>query len=678
MQTTQLVGGLAGAIGCDFLPAQNRLLFVEYGGKLSKLDLFPAMSVVSQGTTELKGTFLFDLDNGTESLPGQTPPGADIWWNQATAVVRSMAPSNSATIINLGVTPFASVLPQSLPGLSYATTPIDGNDDPTNKLVTNDVFAVRTTAGNYAKVLVTSYGYNIGLQWVTYQAASAYSVLGTGYLQPEDVVASADGVHAYVIERAGNLLRVPLASANRANAAVVSSGMTAPQQMVLDEPHGFAYVVEYAASGRLLKISLANGAQTVLLNGLNFAVGLAMSADGQTAYVTEQTSNATAGAVNRYALPGGGKTVLASGLTSPFFLEWSDDTETTLYLTERSPANTVLSVGVTAPASKTVIASGLANMPSCIAVVHPGTLLVTTDQTIEEATFGLNLTAGAPLVAGIGFVPFNFIVGGFANTASDPSNVFQVSNAPFAGSLPVMVNFLEAIAVGAAYYQVITNGTDIRTDQYNTTYAANGVDYTPAVFQTQTINGQPYYKVPTLTELELWYPGLVGCYLDSTTLPNATTSTIAVKFYDAGMNLLTITPAPATMTVYIDNSPAKAGISLPVLNGVSATTACGYLQYKSATKATDQISLAYTASQPQGHANYSFELVRGVTGIGSAGGPVSTPPAPYQATVANLLGTCTIAGFAAEVYVATTATTGWGRAGGLDASALIAFVLAPG
>ena len=33
--STQLVTGLAGAIGCDFRTAQNQLIFVEYGGKLS-------------------------------------------------------------------------------------------------------------------------------------------------------------------------------------------------------------------------------------------------------------------------------------------------------------------------------------------------------------------------------------------------------------------------------------------------------------------------------------------------------------------------------------------------------------------------------------------------------------------------------------------------------------------
>src|SRR5262249_28849308 len=152
---------------------------------------------------------------------------------------------------------FNAVTPATLQSAAYSNTPIPGNNDPTNKLVPGDVFAVLTNKGNYAKVKVVTYGYDLNIQWVTYRLNSGYGVLGSGYNQPEDVVLSSDGVHAYVTERAGNLLRVNLNNASRAAAQVISSGMTAPHQIVLDEAHHVAYVVEFApAVGRILRIDL--------------------------------------------------------------------------------------------------------------------------------------------------------------------------------------------------------------------------------------------------------------------------------------------------------------------------------------------------------------------------------------------------------------------------------------
>src|SRR5258708_4429041 len=83
----------------------------------------------------------------------------------------------------------------------------------------------------------------------------AYSILGTGYTQPEDVVVSSDEATAYVTERSGNFLRVDLTNANRAAAAVLAGGLTAPHQIALDQDHSHAYVVEFADPGRLLRRS---------------------------------------------------------------------------------------------------------------------------------------------------------------------------------------------------------------------------------------------------------------------------------------------------------------------------------------------------------------------------------------------------------------------------------------
>src|SRR5690348_4475695 len=197
------VTGLGGAIGCDFIGAAQRLVFVEYSGNLSRFDMFPQATVVSGGTTVLQGTYTFDLDTGIEGGLGGTE---DIWWDQQTDVARQMVPQNGAGIVNLGVVDFNALPAAALQSLAYGSAPIPGNNDPTNQLVDGDVFAVRTTSGNYAKVLVQAYGYDLTIQWVTYQLSPAYAVLGTGYEQPEDVRVSSDGAFAYVTERAGNLL----------------------------------------------------------------------------------------------------------------------------------------------------------------------------------------------------------------------------------------------------------------------------------------------------------------------------------------------------------------------------------------------------------------------------------------------------------------------------------------
>ena len=147
--STQLASGLGGAIGCDFRTVQNQLIFIEYStGKLSALDLFPSATIVAQANgTVLKGTFMFDFDTGTQSVAGPISPTMDVFWDQHTAVVRSMDPIQGAKIINLGAVNFATLTAANLQLLPFATTPIDGNADSTNKLVVGDVFAVLTNQG---------------------------------------------------------------------------------------------------------------------------------------------------------------------------------------------------------------------------------------------------------------------------------------------------------------------------------------------------------------------------------------------------------------------------------------------------------------------------------------------------------------------------------------------------
>jgi len=120
--------------------------------------------VVSSGQGTIHGTWSFSFDQGV-----QVDSGGDVFWDQQTSTVRSMDPQGSAQLVNIGVVDFNSITAAKLHSLTYTTTPIDGNNDSSNKLVNGDVFAVLTNGGNHAKVQVVSYGYNIVVQWVTYK-----------------------------------------------------------------------------------------------------------------------------------------------------------------------------------------------------------------------------------------------------------------------------------------------------------------------------------------------------------------------------------------------------------------------------------------------------------------------------------------------------------------------------
>ena len=679
----QLVTGLGGAIGCDFRRAQNQLVFVEYSGKLSRLNLYRTGTVVSSGTADLKGTWTFDLDTGTE---GGLGPTFDIWWEQETAVIRTMTPLNSARIVNLGMVDFASLTPDTLSSLTYGVTPIDGNNDPSNKLVTGDVFAVLTTSGNYAKVKVVVYGYNMSIQWTTYKLDPLYAVLGTGYTNPEDVKASADGAHVYVTERSGDLVKVALATPDRASAALVCGGMNAPQQIYLDEVAGYAYVVEYVATGGTLwQVKLSSGAKTPLLGNLQYAVGVVVTADGQYAYISEQTTGPDQGRVSRFQLSTGTRVSVATGLTAPFFLTWLDPSQTALLVPQRDPANSILLISLTAGTTQ-VIATGVANRPSSVAVVSTAELLICTDQTIEE--FDFSLASSGPLLMGIGFIPFDKVVTvpgpnrGLADTTVDPTYFYQVKNTPFGGTLPLMINHQRADNDGDVYYRVKVDGvvhTDAWTDEF-----WNGVEYVAVTTSPVSIGGLPgYYRVRPISQLFLWMNPSLGDLLDSTGLANGF-HTITVEFTNAGGTVLETSPA---LTIRVDNNSCGATIATPVLETSPPATAdptCGLLHY--VTKNATPVSMAFTATHPNGFATFVWELVKGVNLVTLPPGPPPPPPtsgpvsavvSPINDSVANLMGTCNIAAFAEYVYVYASANNGWSRQSLYDASALIAFVLAP-
>jgi hypothetical protein len=669
--TKVLATGLAGAIGSRYLPVKNRLMFVEYGGFISKIDLVPqGASIVSQGTATIKGTWSFDCESG---VVGNTSIG-DIFWNQQTAVARRMVPLGTAQIVNLGVIDFNAVTATTLPTYAYSATPIVGDNNASNKLVAGNVFCVRTIQGNYAKLQVVTYGYDLVVKWVTYKPDTAYARIGTGYTELEDIAVTANEATAFVTERGGKLLSCSLAAANRASATERATGMVAPQQIFLDEVHSRAYVVEYASAGRLWRIDLLTNTKTAIATGFKNAVGLVLSKNLAYAYISEQGTSS----IVRLDLQTGVRLTIATGLTAPFMLSWADPDETRLLVPQRDPANRVSIVDVTRTSSNvTPFIASTAFRPSSIAVLgNTGNYAVCCNDQVIAYDLGLGLSAGGFFYKGIGFVPHNLILAsGLANTSSQPAYPFQFVNNPFGGTLPVMIDHRRAWQEGRVYYRVLVGGVP-RMDTWND-LVMNPANGNYEIIEAQVPDASGFYKVHS--PAKVYYNSDLGCLLDSLTLTN-NLHQLRVEFYNAAFAIVNAAET-GTNTLLINNEKCAAILDMPsietapgVLN--SADPNCGYLKY---SDGANKVSLRWTASHPKGFAGYQYHVIKGAFNYHAESGPLAAPVkvGSLNKTVTEMLGACPgVAAFAESLWVYSTVINGISRQSQYDASASMAFCLA--
>jgi hypothetical protein len=150
--------------------------------------------------------------------------------------------------------------------------------------------------------------------------------------------------------------------------------------------------------------------------------------------------------------------------------------------------------------------------------------------------------------------------------------------------------------------------------------------------------------------------------------------------------------------LHVDNNKCEAGIDEASINDVAAGP-CGFITYG----AGDDVRLSFRAHHPNGFARFKLTVVRGSSGyvtpacaptdpgVAWANAPLVTdtpvngfqrgPGSVFSKDVdeAAIRGGCPKAAFGENLYVAATATNGWIRLSGLDASALPkAFALEPG
>jgi len=429
--------------------------------------------------------------------------------------------------------------------------------------------------------------------------APVYQVLGTGYNQPEDVALSSDGVHAYVTERSGDLVHVNLSSANRAVATVVTSGMTAPQQIALDEAHGYAYIVEYANPGKFWRVNLTNGSKTALLTNLQYPVGALITSDSSTAYIGEQVTS-TNGEIIEVNLMTLHTQLLVSGLTSPFYLTWADADETGIITTERDPANRVTLIDLShTPVTTRYLATGVPTRPSSVAVASPDIFFLCSDSVVSKVTL-IPYTSAGPTILGIGFVPFDRITSGFADTTVDPTYFYQVKDSPFGGTLPVMINHTGAYSAGARYYTLAVDGVQPLQSysDYKWNSALDTFQLTPVTPTVILPNGYYPLHLPT----DIWYNNWLGYMLDTSGLTNAS-HTITVTLYatPGGPAMGT-----ATLVVQIDNTWPTASINQIIHDGSPVDT-CAIV-----TSGSHFFTFNITATSPTQHLlNWSLAALWG-------------------------------------------------------------------
>lgn len=368
----------------------------------------------------------------------------------------------------------------------------------------------------------------------TVRTNPTYVELGKNYLEPEDVVLTSDGAFAYITERAGNLLKVDLSlpNADREQANLIAFGMNAPHQIALDEEHGYAYVVEFANPGRLLRIELATGTQDALVSNLHNAIGLLMTRDFRTAYVTEQLDDGTS-QLSCIDVNTNSRTLLGSETSPLFFMTWAGDGESAILVPQWYPTSEVWRIDLTAVpvAFSRMTDSPPPDRPSSVAFVSPTLLAVCCqDEVVDFDPIGDAFSAASPLLVGIGSIPKTQIVGGLANT--DPSYIFSVQDAVFGGTLPVMVNHESAFREGAQYYRVLVDGipqvsslSDYRWDAYSRS------------FVLVTVNpfsiGANFGFYPVRNPGDVWYNHWLGCMVDTIGLTNAL-HTIKVESWNWG------------------------------------------------------------------------------------------------------------------------------------------------
>jgi hypothetical protein len=424
----------------------------------------------------------------------------------------------------------------------------------------------------------------------------AKTLLGTGYNAPSDIELSADGLHAYITENPGTLLRVSLTSMNRAAATPVTTGLNGVDQVALDEAHGVAYVAEFTG-GHIWRVDLSGGTKTFAATIAN-PRGVLVSTDGRFVYVSSD-----AGTITRFDLSNGTHVITASGLNGPRHLTWADAGQSVILFPQPNPTGTVLKADLTTtPATVTPIAGPTSPAPYSVAVLSSNQLLIACATVVAEVDLTASVyTAAGPIFLGIGFVPADaaHMPAGYADTTADPSYFFQVKDCPFGGTLPLMVNWQHARSMTANFYQVFIaagGGPPVQVTQPFGDYLWSVPLNEFELVMTSPVSGGYY---PLRSPGQIWLNFWLGLLLNTTGQPNGL-NTISIKLFSATSAASEIghdTDPGRFVKVMIDNTVPVANLQQILQQpGNVPVGACAIVNTGAPT-----FTFVVTASAPQSH-----------------------------------------------------------------------------
>lgn len=191
---------------------------------------------------------------------------------------------------------------------------------------------------------------------------------------------------------------------------------------------------------------------------------------------------------------------------------------------------------------------------------------------------------------------------------------------------------------------------------------------------TQIDHGKVMLKVEIFTSAGAPLPMGGGTPYDFFLYVSETVDPISASTLPA---TVTLSGNSMTFTLHVDNRPCYAEIKQPAIGSVKASLNCGGLNY---SDPTDDVTVPFTASQPDMRCTHGFSMVRGANNAFPYVESADATPGEFHTTsqISDMLAGCSGAAFSANLGVHALATDGWDRQAQFDRYWVYAFMLTPG